>query len=207
MFKIIQAWERKSRLCWAVCNTDSWKPTRFNAHKSLHHFANHEDLQYLWDFLSVGLAGGTELSTQAAEPGLHMAPVKCHSMDRNCWGTCWVARWQRKGCCCLISWSSKVQCLRTSPLMWREKSHPLVKPYCKNLWKTLQNTKTTTYPGTSLTGNREVISILLKGCSLASEHSTLSRNLRSFGFTYLALTEKAPLSVSGSHWFWTCVVQ
>lgn len=33
----------------------------------------------------MGLAGGTQLSSQSAEPGLHMAPVKvkCHSMDRN----------------------------------------------------------------------------------------------------------------------------
>lgn len=104
----------------------------------------------------MSLAGGTQLSTQS-EPGLHTAPVKvkCHSMDRNeRLGNVLSGRLGKKRL--LLPGLLKLKGAMTENItsyVTGVKFHPLVKTNCKNLWKTPQNTKTTMYTGTSLTGN------------------------------------------------------
>lgn len=133
--------------------------------------------------------------------------IKCHSMDRNCWE---CAEWQVGKQKAAAAWSPEARgyCDWEHHLLCDRSEIPptgqilLQKP----LETPPQNTKTATYTGTSLTGNREVISILLEGCSLVSERSTLSRNLRSFGFTYLAWQSRhLSLSVGpiGSEFVWS----
>lgn len=94
----------------------------------------------------MGLAGGTQLSTQSAEPGLHMAPVKvkCHSMDRNeLLGNVLSGRLGKKKLL-LLPDLLKLKGAITENItsyVTGVKFHPLVKTNCKNLWKTPRTLK------------------------------------------------------------------